>query len=85
MRDLIIQTAAAEEGTKEYPANSNRTKYGTWYGLDGAKWCAIFVSWVYNKAGVPLGKVDSPNGFHYCQSAYNLWKRNGEFTRYPQG
>ena len=84
LRDLIINSAAAEEGTKESPANSNRTKYGVWYGLDGVRWCAIFVSWIYNKAGVPLGKVDSSNGFHYCQSAYNHWKLNKELTKNPK-
>ena len=47
-RQSIIDTAAAENGTKESPANSNKTKYGQWYGLDGEKWCAIFVSYVYD-------------------------------------
>ena len=43
-RKEIIQRAAAEEGTTENPPNSNKTKYGEWYGLNGVPWCAIFVS-----------------------------------------
>ena len=83
-RNLIITNAAAEEGNQENPPNSNRTKYGTWYGLDGAEWSAIFVSWVYNKAGVTLKDIGPPNGFHYPQSAYNHWKENGALTDNPQ-
>ena len=83
-RQNIIQTAKAEENTKENPPASNKQKYGEWYGLNGAKWCAIFVSWVYDKAGYPLGKIESPKGYHYCQGAYNFWKKRGELTKSPQ-
>jgi peptidoglycan hydrolase-like protein with peptidoglycan-binding domain len=31
-------------GVKESPANSNRTKFGKWFGVDGVPWCNIFVS-----------------------------------------
>lgn len=83
-RQSIIDTAAAENGTKESPANSNKTRYGQWYGLDGEKWCAIFVSYVYNKAGHPLEAVDSPKGYQSCQSGYNFWKSKNRFTKEPQ-
>src|SRR3712207_9204839 len=29
-----------------------RSKYGAWYGLDGNSWCAMFVSWCANEAGI---------------------------------
>ena len=83
-RQSIIDTAAAEDGTKESPANSNKTKYGQWYGLDGEKWCAIFVSYVYNKAGYPLEAIDRPKGYQSCQSGYNFWKAKNRFTKNPQ-
>ena len=83
-RQSIIDTAAAENGTKESPANSNKTKYGHWYGLDGVKWCAIFISYVYNKAGHPLEAVDRPRGYQSCQSGYNFWKGKNRFTKDPQ-
>ena len=83
-RQTIIDTAASQNGTKENPPNTNKTKYGEWYGMDGVHWCAIFVSWVYDQAGHPLGQIDSPKGYHYCPSAYNFWKRNNRITKDPQ-
>ncbi len=83
-RQTIIETAAAENGTKESPAGSNKTKYGVWYGLDGQKWCAIFVSWVYDHAGNPLGNIESQKGYQSCQGGYNHWKASGELTANPQ-
>ena len=83
-RQSIIDTATAENGTKESPANSNKTKYGKWYGLDGVKWCAIFVSFVYDKAGYPLEAIDRPKGYQSCQSGFNFWKRNNRITKDPQ-
>lgn len=83
-RQSIIDAAAAENGTKESPPNSNKTKYGQWYGLDGVKWCAIFVSYVYTKAGYPLEAVDRPKGYQSCQSGYNFWRAKNRFTKEPQ-
>lgn len=50
----VVRIAAGELGNTEKPANSNRTKYGAWYGLDGYPWCMIFVQWCYAQAGKPL-------------------------------
>ena len=47
----ILSTARAELGNAESPANSNRTKYGKWYGLDGEPWCMMFVQWVFSQCG----------------------------------
>lgn len=32
------------------PGNNNYTKYGEWYGLNPAPYCAMFVSWCANQA-----------------------------------
>lgn len=82
-RTKIIEVATKELGTKESPSNSNKNKYGAWYGLNGYAWCAMFVSWVYDKAGTPLGHVDDAKGFRYCPSAYNHWKATNEITSKP--
>ena len=50
----LLDIARGELGYKETPANSNRTKYGAWYGLDGQPWCVMFVEWVFAQAGVKL-------------------------------
>ena len=47
IRSAALKRASAELGTKESPANSNRTKYGSWYGMDGNPWCAMFTTWAY--------------------------------------
>ncbi len=83
-RQHILATAQTQEGTKEHPAGSNMQTYGAWYGLNGVKWCAIFVSWVYDHAGHPLGKIETPKGYHYCQGGYNFFKSAGQVTKNPQ-
>lgn len=83
-RQKIIETAISQNGTKELPAGSNKTKYGEWYGLNGEKWCAIFVSWVYHQAGSPLGFIETRKGYQSCQGGYNFWKAGGQLTAEPQ-
>lgn len=41
----FVAIARAEIGTKESPANSNKTKYGKFTGHDGQPWCGSFVMW----------------------------------------
>ena len=82
--EKIISVAKAELGTKESPNNSNKTKYGIWYGQNGVSWCAIFVSWVYAHAGFPLAKIDTENGYASCQNGYAYWKSKGQLVKEPQ-
>jgi peptidoglycan hydrolase-like protein with peptidoglycan-binding domain len=83
-RQSVLDIAEAENGICEAPINSNKTKYGEWYGLNGVPWCAIFISWVFDKAGYPLGHIDTSRGFQYCPSAYNYWKSHNCLTESPQ-
>lgn len=46
----IIKIARAELGVKESPANSNKVKYTTSYGVITA-WCVIFLWWCFKQAG----------------------------------
>lgn len=82
-RQKILITAQSQVNITESPARSNMQKYGDWYGMNGVKWCAIFVSWVYDQAGCRL-QVETRKGFHYCQGAYKHWKATGELTKIPQ-
>jgi hypothetical protein len=41
-------------GVKEYPAGSNLTVFGRWYGENGVPWCAIFVSYILSHVGRPF-------------------------------
>ena len=47
----VLEVAKSQIGYREYPADSNKTKYGAWYGLNGYAWCVIFVMWCFEKAG----------------------------------
>lgn len=50
----VIKIAEADIGYTESPPNSNKTKYGAWYGLDGQPWCMMAVQYWFDKAGMPL-------------------------------
>lgn len=55
----IYNIAAKQLGVKEYPPNSNRVKYNTWYygkEVSGGEypWCMVFVQWCYSQAGAHL-------------------------------
>lgn len=63
----VIQIAKWQVGYKEFPANSNRTKYGAWYGLDGKPWCVMFIQWVFHEAGFNLFKTAS------CTALYDRY------------
>ncbi|HRC11213.1 MAG TPA: CHAP domain-containing protein [Niabella sp.] len=82
--ELIVDIALKEIGYKEFPENSNKTKYGKWFGLDGLAWCGIFVSWVYDKAGFPLGNIGFTKGFAGCQTAVAYFKKKNKIVLYPQ-
>lgn len=83
-RIQLLEIAHREIGTKEIPYGSNKVKYGEWYGLNGQKWCAMFVSWVFNNAKIPLGNIQTSKGIHHCQSAHNYYKSKGMLTSDPK-
>jgi CHAP domain len=83
-RNAIIEIARNEIGTVENPKNSNKTKYGKWFGLDGQAWCGMFVSWVYAQAGKPLGTIGFTRGFAGCQTAVAHFRKTKQITKTPQ-
>ena len=83
-REKIIKIASLEIGYKEAQKNSNKTKYGKWFGYDGVAWCGIFVSWVYAMSGCPLGKIGFKNGFAGCQTAVAYFKKKKMITNEPE-
>ena len=81
----LLHVARAEIGYTEHPRGSNHTKFGVWYGIDPAPWCAMFASWCFWTAGYPL-HVDSPKGFAYTPDGvayaqhHNLWSTSGHYA-----
>ncbi|GKX68536.1 peptidoglycan-binding protein [Inconstantimicrobium mannanitabidum] len=60
----------------------NMTKYGAWYGLNGQPWCAMFVSWCANQAGI-LGTVVPK--YAYCPYGVNAYENWGRYRRRTSG
>lgn len=65
----ILELARAELGVKEAPAGSNKVKYNeSYYGRpvsgSGYAWCAVFVWWLFQRAGA------SELYFDGCKTAY---------------
>lgn len=73
----VIEVAEKEIGYTEI-GNTNKTKYGKWFGLDGTPWCGIFVSWVYAQAGEQLPKIGFTKGFAGCQTAIEYFTKKGK-------
>ena len=51
----FMEIAIRQNGYKESPPNSNRTKYGKWIGMDGQPWCASYEAWCGNEASKVFG------------------------------
>lgn len=70
----IVNKAASQIGVTEYPPDSNKQKYGVWYGMNGQPWCAIFVSWVFAQCDA----LDVVGGkFSYCPYWVEYAKEHG--------
>ncbi|MEY3554188.1 MAG: CHAP domain-containing protein [Microcystis aeruginosa Ma_QC_Ca_00000000_S207] len=79
----VLQIAAREIGYKENPKNSNHNKFGIWYGMDYQPWCAMFVSYCFYNAGLPL-PITTPKGFAYCPYGVQWFRNKGWWHTDPQ-
>lgn len=58
-RALVLRWAESQLGVIEWPADSNKVKYNTWfYGREVSgnayPWCMVWVQWVFSRSGLPL-------------------------------
>jgi hypothetical protein len=54
----IVRIAGTQLGVSEHPPGSNCTKYGPC-----EEWCALFVAWVWEHAGVPMPGGTAPYAY----------------------
>ena len=47
----VVDAARADLGYTESPANSNMTKFGAAYGMNGVPWCVMALWYWFDKAG----------------------------------
>ena len=66
-----LEVAISQIGYTESPAGSNKTKYGSWYGMNGVPWCMIFVQWCFAEAGTPL-----PYQTASCSDLLDWYRKN---------
>ena len=73
----IVAVALAEEGYRE--GANGYTKYGDWYadGFENSHWCAMFVSWCAEQAGISNDIVPR---MAYCPSIVNWFKSKGQWV-----
>jgi hypothetical protein len=76
----VIEIAEGELGFQE--GTNNDTKYGKWYGLNYQPWCAMFVSWVFHKAGYSkyIAATNS-KGFASCQLGLNWFTKKKKLVQ----
>jgi peptidoglycan hydrolase-like protein with peptidoglycan-binding domain len=71
----ILAYEASQIGTGESPPGSNRNKYTSWYGQDGA-WCFMFQCYAFDK----LGALDLIFGKHaYVPAFKSIFNPHGQF------
>jgi hypothetical protein len=61
-------------GTEDSPLS----KFGAWYGVNPAQWCAMFVSWCFAAAGGPLN-IQTRKGFAACPSGTAHFQRQQQW------
>jgi len=66
----IVRIAESQLGVSEHPNGSNCTKYGPC-----EEWCALFVAWVWEHAGVPMPGGTAP--YAYSGTIYTWVKSHG--------
>ena len=86
----IVSVADTQVGYKEKASNSsldsftanagsaNYTKYGKWYGINPGAWCAMFVSWCANQAGISQTMLPK---YASCDEGMKFFRNNGRFYK----
>lgn len=92
-RNDIVAVAVTQLGYRE--GNNNDTKYGDWYGMSNQPWCAMFVSWCADQAGISTNIIkknakahptyfglSAKSGSSYTPRSGDLFfcKRNGSYA-----
>ena len=60
---------------------NNDTIMGKWFGLNHQPWCAMFVSYCFDQAGlVKLVAAQGPKGFASCNAGVKWFAKNGQLV-----
>ncbi len=75
---LAVARKFADEAYKEGP--NNDSVFGKWYGRNNIPWCAMFVSYAFNKAGAGalVANAQTKKGFHSCTAAVKHFAKTNQ-------
>lgn len=77
----IIDIARQEAESGYLEGANNDTKYGKWFGLNNNPWCAMFVSWCFNKANMsPLVAAQTKKGFASCDLGLKWFTKKNQLV-----
>jgi hypothetical protein len=72
----VLNVARSQIGFVE--GAQEETPYSIWYGIPGAAYCAMSVSWCFAQVGLsPLVAASTPKGFSYCPAGLAWFQRQG--------
>lgn len=79
MIEAVVNVAKTQLGYAE--KDNNNTIFGKWYGLNYQPWCAMFVSWVYDQAGLIKSVAASgKKGFASCDAGLKWFAKKGKLV-----
>lgn len=84
-RNNVLEIARSQIGVTENPPHSNHVPYWDWYqpAYQGSAWCACFVSWCFDQAGVPLN-IETPKGFIFVPAGVAWFRAHGQLRAWPE-
>lgn len=75
----VVDIAKQEIGFQE--GKNNDTKYGKWYGLNNQPWCAMFVSWCFEQAGLSKNiAASTKKGFASCDAGLKWFSKKNKLV-----
>jgi len=76
----VVDIAKSQLGYQEV-GKRNDSMYGKWYGLNYNPWCAMFVSWCFDQAGlVATVAAQTKKGFASCQAGLKWFTTKGKIV-----
>ena len=83
MVDIAMsQVGYRERNSDGSHGNGNFSKFGEWYGMNGQPWCAMFVSWAAEQAGI-AGSVVPKHA--YTPTGVEAYKARGLYASSDSG
>lgn len=75
---LAVARKFADEAYKE--GANNDSVFGKWYGRNNIPWCAMFVSYCFDKAGAGaiVAGAQTKKGFHSCTAAVKHYAKTNQ-------